>query len=202
MAAALGLNIEDNAPIISLGTSGTVFTTTKTRPTDPTGTVSGFADATDRYLPLACTLNCTLAIDKMASLLGITREDVQPAGEVEVTPYFDGERTPNLPAASGSITGLRHTTTAQQILQATYDGAVNSLILAMTHLDLAPDASITLIGGGAQGQAWQDTIRRLSGRQVHVPEAVEWVAYGAARQALRLAAQPLRAFKRPPGNRG
>ncbi|MFE7853099.1 xylulokinase [Streptomyces sp. NPDC057403] len=187
-AAALGLGLRPGAPVLSLGTSGTVYAVSRRRPADPTGTVAGFADAHGDWLPLACTLNCTLAVDRVAALLGLDREAVEPTG-VTLLPYLDGERTPNLPGASGLLHGLRHDTTAGQLLQAAYDGAVHSLLGA---LDLVLDADadrsvpLLLIGGGARGRAWQETVRRLSGRAVQVPEAKELVALGAAAQAAGL----------------
>jgi xylulokinase len=188
-AAALGLGLRPGTPVLSLGTSGTVYAVSRHRPADPTGTVAGFADAHGDWLPLACTLNCTLAVDRLAALLGLDREAVEPAGGVTLLPYLDGERTPNLPHASGLLHGLRHDTTAGQILQAAYDGAVHALLAA---LDLVLDedadrsAPLLLIGGGARGTAWQQTVRRLSGRPVQVPEARELVALGAAAQAAGL----------------
>jgi xylulokinase len=188
-AAALGLGLRPGVPVLSLGTSGTVYAVSKRRPTDPTGTVAGFADAHGDWLPLACTLNCTLAIDRIATLLGLDREAVEPSRGVTLLPYLDGERTPALPHASGLLHGLRHDTAPGQLLQAAYDGAVHSLLGA---LDLVLDADadrtapLLLIGGGARGTAWQDTVRRLSGRPVQVPEAKELVALGAAAQAAAL----------------
>lgn len=188
-AAALGLGLRPGTPVLSLGTSGTVYAVSTHRPTDPTGTVAGFADARGDWLPLACTLNCTLAVDRVASLLGVDREAVEPGTGVTLLPYLDGERTPNLPGASGLLHGLRHDTTGGQLLQAAYDGAVHSLLGA---LDLVLDADadrsapLLLIGGGARGTAWQQTVRRLSGRPVQVPEAKELVALGAAAQAAGL----------------
>ncbi|MFF6801909.1 xylulokinase [Streptomyces sp. NPDC012616] len=188
-AAALGLGLRPGTPVLSLGTSGTVYAVAKRRPTDPTGTVAGFADAHGDWLPLACTLNCTLAVDRVAALLGLDREAVEPTAHLTLLPYLDGERTPNLPNASGVLHGLRHDTTAGQLLQAAYDGAVHSLLGA---LDLVLDedadrsAPLLLIGGGARGTAWQQTVRRLSGRPVQVPEAKELVALGAAAQAAGL----------------
>ncbi|MCX4999667.1 xylulokinase [Streptomyces longwoodensis] len=188
-AAALGLGLRPGTPVLSLGTSGTVYAVSRHRPADPTGTVAGFADAHGDWLPLACTLNCTLAVDRLAALLGLDREAVEPAGGVTLLPYLDGERTPNLPHAAGLLHGLRHDTTAGQILQAAYDGAVHALLAA---LDLVLDADadrsapLLLIGGGARGTAWQQTVRRLSGRPVQVPEARELVALGAAAQAAGL----------------
>ncbi|MCX4231312.1 xylulokinase [Streptomyces ortus] len=185
-AAALGLGLLPGTAVLSLGTSGTVYAVSTRRPVDPTGTVAGFADARGDWLPLACTLNCTLAVDRVAALLGIDREAVEPGTGVTLLPYLDGERTPALPHASGLLHGLRHDTTAGQLLQAAYDGAVHSLLGA---LDLVLDedadrsAPLLLIGGGARGKAWQQTVRRLSGRAVQVPEAKELVALGAAAQA-------------------
>ncbi|MEU0672255.1 xylulokinase [Streptomyces sp. NPDC006172] len=188
-AAALGLGLRPGTPVLSLGTSGTVYAVSKRRPADATGTVAGFADAHGDWLPLACTLNCTLAVDRVAALLGLDREAVEPAAGLTLLPYLDGERTPNLPNASGLLHGLRHDTTAGQLLQAAYDGAVHSLLGA---LDLVLEeeadrsAPLLLIGGGARGAAWQQTVRRLSGRPVQIPEAKELVALGAAAQAAGL----------------
>ncbi|HEV2347967.1 MAG TPA: xylulokinase [Actinocrinis sp.] len=191
-AAALGLGLLPGAPVLSLGTSGTVYAVTRGRPADPSGIVAGFADALSGWLPLACTLNCTLAVDRFATLLGLDRQAVEPGGTAVVLPYLDGERTPNLPFASGLLTGLRQDTTPGQLLQAAYDGAAFSLLAALDDVlreggeQLASDTPILLIGGGARGSAWQDTVRRLSGRPVQVPAAEEVVALGAAAQAAGL----------------
>jgi xylulokinase len=188
MAAALGLGIEPGTPVVSLGTSGTAFAVSTTPTADATGVVAGFADATGRYLPLAATLNCTLAIDRIAGWLGLDRDAVEDGGEVVVLPFLDGERTPNRPRAAGTITGLRHATTPGQILRATYEGAAFSLLDALERLHssgsgLDPSAPVILVGGGSRGRVWQETIRRLSGRPVLIPEQQELVALGAAAQA-------------------
>jgi xylulokinase len=188
-AAALGLGVRPGTPVMSLGTSGTVYAVTGRRPADPTGTVAGFAAANAGWLPLACTLNCTLAVDRTAELLGIDRQAVEPGSGVTMLPYLDGERTPALPHASGLIHGLRHDTTAGQLLQAAYDGAVHALLAALDLVldeDADPSAPLLLIGGGARGTAWRDTVRRLSGRPVQIPRAQELVALGAAAQAAGL----------------
>ncbi|MFC5955057.1 xylulokinase [Streptomyces pratens] len=188
-AAALGLGVRPGTPVMSLGTSGTVYAVSRRRPADPTGIVAGFADACGDWLPLACTLNCTLAVDRVATLLGLDREAVEPGAGVTLLPFLDGERTPNLPSASGLLHGLRHDTTGGQLLQAAYDGAVHSLLGALDRVvdeDADPSAPLLLIGGGARGTAWQQTVRRLSGRPVQVPEARELVALGAAAQAAGL----------------
>ena len=186
--AAVGLGLEPGIPVISLGTSGTAFMSSTVRAVDPSGSVSGFADASGRFLPLAATLNCTLAVDRVAAWLGLDREAAAERTGVVVLPYFDGERTPNLPNAAASIIGLRHTTAPGEILLAAYQGAVLSLLEALDVIDahssgIAAGAPLVLVGGGAQGATWRRVVRALSGRPVQIPEATELVALGAAAQA-------------------
>lgn len=186
--AAVGLGLSPGVPVISLGTSGTAFMCSLTRTVDPSGDVAGFADATGRFLPLACTLNCTLAVDRIAAWLGLERDAAAERTDVVVLPYFDGERTPNLPNAAASITGLRHTTEPGEILLAAYQGAALSLLEALDIIDthssgLDPEAPVVLVGGGAKGATWRRVVRALSGRPVQVPEAEELVALGGAAQA-------------------
>ncbi len=186
--AAVGLGLTPGVPVISLGTSGTAFVSSATRTVDASGSVAGFADATGRFLPLACTLNCTLAVDRIAGWLGLDRDAAAEHTDVVVLPYLDGERTPNLPNAAASITGLRHTTEPGEILLAAYQGAVLSLLEALEVIDthssgLDPDAPVILVGGGARGASWRRVVQALSGRPVQIPEATELVALGAAAQA-------------------
>lgn len=192
MAAAVGLGLGGagllDHPTLSLGTSGTVFAASRTRPAS--AALAGFAAADGTYLPLACTLNCTLAVDKVADLLGLDREDAAPGGEAVLLPYLDGERTPDLPAASGLLTGLRHTTSRQQLLGAAYEGAVVTVLRALDEVlracgldPAAPEAAtrpLRLVGGGARGRQWVESVRRLSGRPLLIPASGELVALGAA----------------------
>ncbi|MEV1044231.1 xylulokinase [Streptomyces sp. NPDC049916] len=192
MSAAVGLGLGGagllDHPVLSLGTSGTVFAASRTRPAATA--LNGFAAADGTYLPLACTLNCTLAVDKVADLLGLDREDAAPGGEAVLLPYLDGERTPDLPTAAGLLTGLRHDTTRQGLLGAAYEGAAVTVLRAMDELlaacgldPRAPEVAarpLRLIGGGAQGRTWVETVRRLSGRPLVIPGSGELVALGAA----------------------
>lgn len=187
-AAALGLGLSVGQAAMSLGTSGTIYAVSERPAADPTGIVAGFADAAGRFLPLAATLNCTVAVDRVAAWLGLDRDDVEPAGEVVMLPYLDGERTPNLPLASGTIRGLRHGSTPRQILMAAYEGAVASLLVAFDAIDAAVGgldraAPLLLIGGGARGRTWREVVARLTGRAIQIPAAGELVAIGAAVQA-------------------
>jgi xylulokinase len=188
MGAALGLGLRPGRPVVSLGTSGTIYAVSESRIVDPTGVVAGFATADRGFLPLAATLNCTLAVDRFAAWLGLEREQVSESTDVVVLPYLDGERTPNLPNAAGSIHGLRHHTRPEEILLAAYQGAAASLLEAMSAISEAgsgipANAPLVLIGGGAKGRAWQRVIADLAQRRLVVPEMEEPVAMGAAIQA-------------------
>lgn len=188
MAAALGLGVGIGEPVVSLGTSGTVYAVSNRRSVDPMGVVAGFADATGRFLPLACTLNCTLSVDRVAGWFGLGRDDVDDSDDVVFLPWFDGERTPNLPTAAAQLTGVRQGTTPRQILMAAYEGAAASLLAALDKVeeqagDIDPRAPLVLIGGGARGRTWRDVVGRLSGRSLLVPTVGELVALGGAAQA-------------------
>lgn len=207
MGAALGLALEPGTAVMSLGTSGTAFAVADRPATDPTGIVAGFADATGRFLPLACTLNATLAVDRFASWLGLDRDDVAPSsGTATVIPFLDGERTPDLPGATGSVLGLTHATTRQELLRSAYEGAVVSLLDALHDIEDAGarDAGrpIVLVGGGARGPAWREVVGRLSGRPIEIPRTEEAVALGAAVQAAAcLTGEPLADVARRFGGR-
>ena len=85
-----------------------------------------FADATGRFLPLVCTLNATKVTDTVARLLGRTRDELEQvarscapgAAGVVLLPYLDGERTPNLPDATGTFAGIRSDTEPAQLARA------------------------------------------------------------------------------------
>lgn len=189
MAAAIALAIEPGEPVVSLGTSGTVYARSDVANPDASGRLTVQASASGDFLPLGCVLNATLATDRFAEMLSLDRDAVADRTSVVTMPYFGGERLPDRPLATGTITGVRSDTTAAEILLATYEGVVYSLLdgLDALHASAEPgisdDAAITLVGGGAQGRVWRETIRRLSGRALALPTETELVAWGAAAQA-------------------
>jgi xylulokinase len=196
MAAALGLALAPGDVAISLGTSGTVFAVSDTPAADPSGLVAGFADATGRFLPLVCTLNCTRVTDWTASLLGVDRAGLEalaagPSAGVVLVPHFDGERTPNRPDATGTLHGLRTSTTRDHIARAAYEGVVCSLLDALDALagaGVATSGRISVVGGGARSARYVQLLADLSGREITVPApATESVAIGAAVQAAAVA---------------
>jgi len=194
MAAALGLGLTPGDVAISLGTSGTVYGVSPAPGHDPSGAVAGFADATGHFLPLVCTLNATKVTDTVARLIG-----TDPAGlaelastaapgpaEVVVVPYFDGERTPHRPDASGSILGLRTDTDRAALARAAHDGVLCGLLDGLDALHatgLPTDGVVHLVGGGARSAAYRQRAADLLGAPVRVPRTDETVAAGAAVQA-------------------
>lgn len=199
MAAALGLGLEPGEPALSLGTSGTVFVVSARAAADPSGIVAGFADATGRFLPLACTLNCTLAVDRIAAWLGLDREAVVPSDGVVVLPYLDGERTPNLPEAAGAIFGLRHGTAPGSILMAAYEGALVSLLDGLDAIGAQMVGPGTRPGGRAIGAQMAGPGTRPGGRVAGAQEMTPLTligggARGAAWQSVarRLTGRPVR----------
>jgi xylulokinase len=192
MAAALGLALAPGDVAVSLGTSGTVFAVSERPTADASGLVAGFADATGRFLPLVCTLNCTRVTDWTASLLGVDRGGLEAlaagsSGGVVLVPHFDGERTPNRPDATGALTGLRSDVTREQVARAAFEGVVCNLLAGAAALDACEPGvaagRVVLVGGGARSAAYRRIVADLTGRPVVVPDADELVARGAAVQA-------------------
>src|SRR6266702_3569623 len=113
MGAALGLGLAPGEVAVSVGTSGTACAVTTVAAADPSGAIAGFADATGRFLPLVCTINAALVLDSVAALLGTDAAGLSAramaagpgAGGITLLPYFDGERTPVRPGATGALHG-------------------------------------------------------------------------------------------------
>lgn len=194
MGAALGLGLGSGDVVISLGTSGTVFARSPAPTADPTGAVAGFASADGGFLPLVCTLNATKVTDTVATWLGTDAAGLaelalsagDDAAAVELVPYFDGERTPNLPDATGTITGLRTSTTREQLALAAHDGVLRGLLAGVDALRAAGvvvDGQLSLVGGGARSKAYRHRLTVAWGAPIRVPDADEAVATGAAVQA-------------------
>lgn len=194
MGAALGLGLKPGDVVISLGTSGTVYAVSSTATADESGAVAGFADASGNFLPLVCTLNATKVTDTVARWLGVDAAglstlalDAAPQEEPPVLiPYFDGERTPNLPAASGLFAGLRNDTSREDLALAAHDGVLCGLLAgydALTAAGVDTSGRLLLIGGGSRSAAYRQRAADLGGAPVTVPDDDETVAVGAALQA-------------------
>ena len=192
--AALGLGLGPGEVSVSIGTSGVVASVSDTATHDPSGVIAGFADATGRYLPLACTLNGSRVLDAAAALLGVDHDGLSRlalaadagAGGLVHVPYLEGERTPNLPLATGELHGMTlGNLTRENLARAAVEGLLGLLgqaIAGMREHGVAVDA-VTLLGGGARSEAVRRLAPSVWGLPVDVPDPGEYVADGAARQA-------------------
>jgi xylulokinase len=207
MAAALGLGAATGDIVISLGTSGTAYTVSANPTNDASGIIAGFADATGNYLPLACTLNAARVINAGAAVLNVSLDQfaelaltAKPGSEgLVLLPFLDGERTPNLPNAKGSMHGLtRSNLTPANFARACIEGMLCSLAEAsdvITNFGKGTKPNrVVLIGGAAASKAVQEIAATLFNVPVHIPPAAEYVADGAARQA----SWALSGSKKPP----
>jgi xylulokinase len=194
MGAALGLGIGLGEVVVSIGTSGTAYAVAATPAADESGLVAGFADATGRFLPLVATVNAARVLTVTARMLGTDVGSLDRlallappgAGGLTLLPYLDGERSPNRPDAHGILRGLTSSnTTPENLARAAVEAVLCSLADAIDNL---ADCGITaqrviLIGGAARSPAIRAVAPAIFGVPVAVPEAGEYVALGAARQA-------------------
>jgi len=197
MAATLGLGLAPGDAALSVGTSGTAFAVSETPTADPSGAVAGFADATGRFLPLVCTSNAAKVFDAVARLLGVYHEEfdrlaLAAVGDPRVPvllPYFDGERTPNRPNATGVLGGLRSDVTREQFALAAVNGIACGLLDALDSLRGCTPVTgrVVLTGGGAQSRALQSVLAGLVDEPLTLADVDQAVAAGAAVQAAAVA---------------
>jgi xylulokinase len=192
--AALGLGAASGDVVVSIGTSGTVFAVTDAPVRDVSGAVAGFADASGVFLPLVATLNAARVLDAIARVLGVDHDELgtlalaaEPgAGGAVLVPYFEGERTPNLPEANASLTGLTlASTTRENLARAAVEGMLCALAGGFDAIRVhgVEARRLLLVGGAAQNPAVQAIAAQVFSAPVEVPLPREYVAMGAAAQA-------------------
>lgn len=196
MMGAIGTGtVADGFLTMSLGTSGTLYGYSDKPISDPINGLSGFCSSTGGWLPLLCTMNCTVATEQIRSLLSLevkefdslAQKSVPGANGVTVLPFFNGERTPNLPNGRASITGLTSSNSSRENISR---AALESAIYAMrgglnAFRKLGFEAKeIRLIGGGAKSALWRQITADILNLPVKIPNIDEAAALGAAIQAL------------------
>ncbi len=194
MMAAIGVGAVAEGPVVvSLGTSGTAFAYRSAPAVDPLGEAAAFCDSTGGWLPLVCTLNCTVATEWIRGLFGLDYAGLEaaleasPSGARGLTflPHLEGERTPNCPTGAGVFSGLRASHDRADMVRAVIEGVTFALQYALEALQRSGvrASEITLVGGGAQSNGWAQLCADTVGLRVNRPPGTEAGALGAALQA-------------------
>ena len=196
MMGAVGTGcVNDGFLTMSLGTSGTLYGYSDKSIADPKNGISGFCSSTGGWLPLLCTMNCTVATERIRSLFALEVKEFDklasqaPAGSagVIVLPFFNGERTPNLPNGKASISGLTAANAQREnICRAAMESAVFAMkggLNAFKAMGFKPK-EIRLIGGGAKSPLWRRIAADVLNVPIKIPVQTEAAALGAAIQAL------------------
>ncbi|MDG1455168.1 MAG: xylulokinase [Planctomycetota bacterium] len=187
--------------VMSLGTSGTVFTRTDHPVIDPEGLIAPFCSSDGGWLPLLCVMNCTNVTeeirkayfpddpDALQRLTDLAAEVEPGCGGLEFVPFIHGERVPDLPHATGTIIGIRPGGLQPGVIfRAALEGITANLcsgIARMKRLGVEVDA-LRLVGGGSKNLLWRQMIADTLQVPITLPEEPESAALGAALQAYKL----------------
>ena len=195
MMGAIGTgNIREGVVTLSLGTSSTVYSFSTQPSLDSSGSVAPFCSSSGGWLPLVCTMNATNVVTQTLTVLGKTVADIEAAllatipgaDGISFVPFLNGERTPDLPHARGSIVGLSASNyTAANLIRAVIEGVSFGILNGFDRiLNGKPAERILLIGGGARSAQWRQLLADASGALIQVPVETEAGALGAAMQAI------------------
>lgn len=195
MMGAIGTgNVRAGVVTVSLGTSGTVYACSDAPVVDPRGEIAAFCDSTGKWLPLLCTMNVTVATELVRELFSADVARLNelaasvPAGAdgLMLLPYFEGERTPNVPDGTGTWFGFRAgTATPAHFARAAMEGATLGLgygFARMRELGIRP-SEIRLTGGGSKSALWRSICADVFATPVVCTREAEGAALGAAIQA-------------------
>lgn len=194
MMGAIGTgNVRPGVVTMSLGTSGTLYAYSDRPVIDPRGEVAAFCSSTGGWLPLFCSMNCTVSSEITRDYLNIDLSQMEqqlsqapPGAEGLITvPFFNGERTPNLPGAAGTLFGLSsHNATPANILRSAVEGSTFALRYGLERFrELGLNADeIRLTGGGANSPTWRQLVADVCKAPVSALHN-ESAALGAALQA-------------------
>ena len=193
-AAAVGTGtVGEGRCNISLGTSGTIFISSKNFRVDSNNALHAFAHADGTYHLMGCMLSAA-SCNKwwMEDILNtqdfgkeqepITAEKLG-ANDVYYLPYLMGERSPhNDPAARGSFIGLRMDSTRADMTQAVLEGVAFAIkdCVEIARAQGVEIASSTLCGGGAKSPLWREIMANILGIPLALPQTEQGPGYGGA----------------------
>ncbi|WP_114011026.1 xylulokinase [Cohaesibacter intestini] len=195
MMGAIGTgNVRPGVVTISLGTSATAYCYSDQPVIDDKDWAAPFCSSSGGWLPLICTMNATNvttgmvhAFDKDINFLSDALLATEPgAGGLTLLPYLNGERTPDLPTATGSLLGLRSDNMSMENLtRAMVEGVSFGVIGGMKRILNGRNAErIFLVGGGAKSAPWRQLMADATGAEIVVPLGEEAGCLGGALQAM------------------
>lgn len=196
MMGAIGTgNVAPGVVTVSLGTSGTIYACADQPVIDPQGEIAAFCDSTGKWLPLICTMNVTVATEMVRERFNLSHNELSkaaasvPAGNdgLMLIPFFEGERTPNVPDGTGVYFGLRDKTfSIAHFARAAMEGTTLGLnygLNRLRELGITP-TEIRATGGGAKSAVWRQIMADVFNAEVVCVANEEGAAVGAAVQAL------------------
>jgi xylulokinase len=194
MMGAIGTgNVQPGVVTASLGTSGTLYAFCTEPVVDPEGEVAAFCDSTDRWLPLVCTMNVTVATEQVRKMFNWSHDELEKrigetpagAGGLVFLPYLNGERTPNLPKGTGLFHGLNmETMNPDHMARAVMEGVTLGLAYGLNRFrqfGIQP-TEIRLTGGGSKSGIWRQICADIFGVPTVCLHSAEGAALGAALQ--------------------
>ncbi len=191
-AAAVGTGtVGDNMCNISLGTSGTVFISSRNFGVDRFNALHSFAHADGSYHLMGCMLSAASCnkwwMDGIVGTGDYAAEQKQITGlgenHVYFLPYLMGERSPhNNPNARGTFIGMTMDTSRGDMTQAVLEGVAFAL---RDSLEVAKSLGIRLTrtkicGGGAKSPLWRRIVANILNLKVDIIESEEGPALGGA----------------------
>lgn len=196
MMGAIGTgNTKPGVVTVSLGTSGTVYAYSDFPVVDSKGEFAAFCDSTGGWLPLACTMNVTVATELIKRLFKLDNRELEKLVEsappgcdgLILLPYFVGERTPNLPSATGVFFGINEFTMKDaHLARAAMEGTTLGIRYGLESMkkEGVKPSDIRLTGGGSKSSVWQQIAADIFNTPTVTMEIDEAASYGAAIQAL------------------
>lgn len=191
-AAAIGTGtVGDGRCNVSLGTSGTIFISSKNFGVDENNALHSFAHADGHFHLMGCMLSAA-SCNKwwMEDIIGTKeygkeQESVQNLGENHVffLPYLMGERSPhNDPDARGAFIGMSMYTKRSDMTLAVLEGVAFAM---RDSLEVAKSMGIdikrtTICGGGAKSLLWRKIMANVLNLEVDIIESEEGPGYGGA----------------------
>jgi xylulokinase len=201
MMSAIGTGaVRDGFLTMSLGTSGTLFGYSSKPVIDPTGNLAAFCSSSNAagsagWLPLLCTMNCTVASEEFRGMFAMDLKTFESeaskasigADGLTILPFFNGERTPNLPNGRASVNGITAANFKKHnLMRAAMESAIFAMRIGLdsfVSLGFKPK-EIRLTGGGSKSKLWQNIAANIMNLPVRILADSEAAAMGGAIQAL------------------